>query len=121
MAFTRTSTTSYTTAVPTPAVTKYMITPGYDDLADLELDSDNEAKFHSTETAIAAVSYDTGSQLSFSCPLCDAPIEALIVDKRSQTMGQTPTETEYQLIVKITTKYCDCPLVTVEPISFRNE
>ena len=121
MAFTRTSTTSYTTAVPTPAVTKYMITPGYDDLADLELDSDSEAKFHSTETAIAAVSYDVGSQLLFSCPLCDAPIEALIADKRSRTMGHSPTETEYQLIVKITTKYCDCPSVTVEPISFRNE
>ena len=121
MAFTRTSTTSYTTAVSTAAVTRFMVTPGYDDLADLELDSDDEAKFHSTETAIAATGYDKGSQLSLSCPLCDAPIEALIIDKRSRTMGHSPTETEYQLIIKVITKYCDCPSVTVEPISFRNE
>ena len=120
MPFTRASRTSYTTAVLAPAVTKYMVAPGNDDLADLELDSDSEIKFHSTEDALVAVSYDIGKQITLSCPLCEAPIEALVTDKRSRRDGSSPT-TEYHLIVKFTTKYCDCPTVTVAPIAFANE
>lgn len=56
-------------------------------------------------------SHKIGEIYTLSCPICEAPMEALLTNKHGTTYGVSPREEDKEYTYSIRTKECDCPVV----------
>lgn len=82
-----------------------------DDLSDLELDNDLAELPASLEIPIP---HSVGKPCTIVCPLCESPIEAMLLTKESERLGSDDQHISFTY--QVIHKYCDCAYVLMLPL-----